>query len=397
MRRWARCERPSPEHTAPMKGKPMKTGKSITELAQEIQRQADSKRDFLVSTQDLRVDATPGLPVRLVVSGADDLAPLEIGATAHQQIATEAGIPKPYYDRMLAEQPELLARNVNTWFSAKPQRRMVRALDNRARALVSDKFRRLDNIELAEAALPALLESGMDIVSSEITERKLYIKAVDRSVQRFLPVGARIGDGGHTGYRIPNGEVVPAIQISNSEIGDGTLSVVGGYLDGGCTNLMWWWKTSGMKKYHVGARADLGDDLYKILTDETKSATDRALWLQFRDTVKAALSTEVFDERLEAVKASMLNEMVADPVKVVEVTAKRFGLSEGQRTSVLQHLIRGGHPNQFGLANAVTSMANDESDYDAASQFEALGGRIIELPKHEWKALSEGRELAKAA
>ena len=93
----------------------------------------------------------------------------------------------------------------------------------------------------------------------------------------------------------------------------------------------------------------------------------------------------------------MLNEMVADPIKVVEVTAKRFGLSEGQRTSVLQHLIRGGHPNQFGLANAVTSMANDESDYDAASQFEALGGRIIELPKHEWKALSEGRELAKAA
>jgi hypothetical protein len=46
---------------------------------------------------------------------------------------------------------------------------------------------------------------------------------------------------------------------------------------------------------------------------------------------------------------------------------------------------------EFGLANAVTSTANDQDDYDAASSMEALGEKIIELPRNEWK------ELAKAA
>ena len=35
------------------------------------------------------------------------------------------------------------------------------------------------------------------IVSSEITERRLYIKAIDRKVERDVPTGRKMGDGSH--------------------------------------------------------------------------------------------------------------------------------------------------------------------------------------------------------
>ena len=41
----------------------MKTGKSITELAQEIQKQAESKRDYIADTRDLVLTETGKLSV----------------------------------------------------------------------------------------------------------------------------------------------------------------------------------------------------------------------------------------------------------------------------------------------------------------------------------------------
>ena len=76
------------------------------------------------------------------------------------------------------------------------------------------------------------------------------------------------------------------------------------------------------------------------------------------------------------------------------MTAKKFGLTEAERGSVLTHLIRGGDLSQYGLVNAVTRAAEDADDYDRATAFETLGGRIVELPRAEWTALSEARLAA---
>lgn len=362
----------------------MKTGKTLTQLAMEIERQQHAKKDFIARTDSIGVVVDNN---ELKFDLGDRALP--INDVAHGQVAEFAGIPKPYYDRMKREAPELLRSNVEEWFRKYPAPRMIRTLDDRARAFLSDRYRPLDNAELAEAVLPALLEAELEIVSSEITEKRIYIKAIDPKTQRFVPNGFRIGDGSHVGFKVPSGEICPAIQISNSEIGYGTLSVVGGYLDGGCTNLAWRWRDAGLKKYHIGSRVDVGDELYKVLSDETRRATDKAVWLQVRDTVKNALSVDGFDAYVETLKAAAGAPIEGDPVKVVEVTAKKFGFTDGQRTSVLQHLIRGGDLSQFGLANAVTSMANDQADYDDATSFETLGGRIIELPRNEWRELTK--------
>jgi hypothetical protein len=370
----------------------MKTCKSLVELAQEVQRQAESKKDYVASTVDMKIVVKDGgwiagteggvaQQVKLELGGKSGEL-LDIGNTAHDQIAGQAGIPKTYYDRMLAEKPHLLADNVNTWFKEKPAKRMLRTLDGKARALLSDKYRPLDNYELLEAALPALQSANLEIVSAEVTDKRLYVKAVDRAIQRHIPNGFRMGDGSHQFFKVPSGEVIPAVMFGNSEIGLGSLSVTRGWLDGGCTNLAWSFRGN-LTKRHVGAKLEVGDDLYRLLTDETREATDKAVWLQFRDTVQAAISAEGFDALVESLTAAAGDQMEGDPVKVVEVTAKHFGFNEDQRSSILQHLIRGGDLSRFGLANAVTSAANDQRDYEAATALEAFGGKIIELAKHD--------------
>ena len=204
---------------------------------------------------------------------------------------------------------------------------------------------------------------------------------MDRAIQRHVPSGFRMGDGSHKFFKVPTGEVIPAGMMVNSEIGFSKLSVESGWLDSGCTNLAWGFVQGSLHKRHVGARLDIGDELYRELTDETRSATDKAVWLQFRDTVKLAITAEGFDARIAKLVEAAQEKIEADVVEVVNVTAKRFGLSDGLRSNVLRHLIEGGDLSKFGLANAVTSAANEVDDYDRASDLEKLGGQIIELPR----------------
>jgi hypothetical protein len=81
--------------------------------------------------------------------------------------------------------------------------------------------------------------------------------------------------------------------------------------------------------------------------------------------------------------------LVGDPVKTIEVLAQRYVLNEGERAGVLRHLIAEGELSGYGLVNAVTHYSQEVDDYDRATEFEALGGRLIDLSAHEWKGLAE--------
>jgi hypothetical protein len=93
-----------------------------------------------------------------------------------------------------------------------------------------------------------------------------------------------------------------------------------------------------------------------------------------------------FQARLDQYRAAGERRIEADPVRVVEATARRLTLTEGEKSSVLRHLIRGGDLSAWGLANAVTRTAEDVADYDRATELEAAGGRVIELGPVDWRA-----------
>ena len=104
----------------------------------------------------------------------------------HDQIGNFLNIPIRYYDRLRQSHPALLAENVNTLLHTTDARRMVRTLDGTARAFLSDRYRRLDHGDLAEAVLPVILEQQLQVVSCEITARKLYLPLIDSRLHREL-------------------------------------------------------------------------------------------------------------------------------------------------------------------------------------------------------------------
>ena len=304
---------------------------------------------------------------------------------------TTSRIPRAYYNRMLAEAPDLLALNVNQWFvelDPKKHLRMARCMDGNVRALLSNGYRRFENEDMAEKVLPVINELGLDLMSCEITDRRLYIKAVDPKVTREIKVlGGEWGDGRHI---IKRGCAAPAITLSNSETGDGRLSVLGGIYQDWCTNLASFGARS-LKKTHLGARHQLtdGEELYELFTDKTKKLTDEALWNQVCDVVRATFDAVKFGELVDRIEGAQEDKIEGDPVKVVELTAKKFGADEGTKKNILKHLIEGGSLSRFGLYNAITRAAQDIESYDEATRFESVGGQIIELPRTEWSALAK--------
>lgn len=358
----------------------MKTGKSLQELAAELERQKEVKRDFIAPTTELKMnveipmplaDEKPKPELKIEVNGH---GAFDIGDTAHDQLANRLGIPRKYYDRMVTEAPHLLTENVNHWMAKEPEKRMVRTLDGTMRAFLSSRFRPLDNFELAEAVLPVLLkQNGLRVESSELTEKRMYIKAVTDKLT----------------FEVKRGDVVQAgIVISNSEIGHGSVKIEPMIFRLVCLNGMIAADAS-MRKYHVGrGNGDAGDLAEEFFRDETRNADDRAFWMKVRDVVNGAFNKDVFERIARRMQESVDAEIVGDPVKVVEVVQRQFQLNDGERSGILTQLIKGGDLSQYGLVNAITRHSQDVQNYDRATELERMGGQVLELPKSDWQEIA---------
>lgn len=342
----------------------MNRGISLTQLASEIERQRDAKHDLIASTGDISMTSDgKGLVI------ADD-ADYGINQSAHMQIANRLGIPTKYYERMAVESPALLATNVNEWLHKKPERRMVRTLDGNVRAFLSDRYQRIDNHEIAEIALPVLAQlPEVQIVSSQITEHRMYIQAVTPRL---------------TGEVALNDAVQAGVIISNSEIGMGSVAVQPIIWRLRCLNGMVV-PDQAFKAYHVGRRVEDSEQLW---ADDTRRADDRAILLKVRDMIAKAVSEVQFRENLDRMTGLTTKRITGDPTKVVEVLAKKVNANESEKGGILRSLIEGGDLSAWGLLNAVTAQAH-EAEYDRAVEFASHGGQLLTLAPTEWSRMLE--------
>lgn len=156
----------------------MKSGVTLQQMLTEVKRQSESKEDYLIAPNRLRMESY-GKEMFLHLSdnsGTELIEPMTITGIAHRQIGTHLRIPAAYYDRMREERPDLLAYNANTWFKQESSQRMLRTLDGSARAYLSNRYRRIDNIDIAGVTLPIL--GGLPDIrfeSCQITESRMYI------------------------------------------------------------------------------------------------------------------------------------------------------------------------------------------------------------------------------
>jgi hypothetical protein len=349
----------------------MQKGISLVDLAKRIEENQNLKADYIAPTRSIAMTLDTESKPQLEIN---DRGTFPILRTAHDQIASHADIPVRYYQRMLQEAPSLLADNVNRWFADNSKPRMLRTLAGDARALLSDRYQRIENEEIANVILPILMsEPGLQIVSCELTERRMYIQATTPRIAGEVKVGD---------------EVQAGLLISNSEIGAGAVTIQPLVYRLVCLNGLAI-PDQRFRARHLGRRIDQGEDLNAIFSDETRAADDRALLLKVRDVVKASLSEAGFNQTLDRMKGLTAQRIEANPEASVRMLARKVGILEGETPSILRQLIQDGDLSAWGMLNAVTAQAHTAPDYDRAVEFEQIGGTILDLQRKDWKEILE--------
>lgn len=366
----------------------MLKGLTLRELGLKINEQRKLAKDFIVPNDRLTMDIvenTGRLVPMLNLHGAGEENKL-ITPLAHDQIGGYLGIPGRYYDRMLAEHPELLAENVNTWLQTRkkneePEKRMVRTMGPSARAFLSNRYQRIDNWEILEVALPILMQlPNVKIVSCEATEKRLYIQAVTPAVEG----------------EIKKGDVVQAgVIISNSEVGCGSVSVSSVIWRLVCLNGM-----KGMDRLRANHIGRAVEDSEQLWSDDTRRTDDRLVLMKVRDMVKAAVDVTRFNKNIERLRELSGVEIKASSVvSAIEVLAPKIGANESEKNGILAALIEGKDLSAWGLINAVTAQAHTAGNYDRAIDIEQMGGDMLNFSPRDWKQIVEAEPapLKKAA
>lgn len=381
----------------------MKQGRTLQEVAAELERQSHSKRDFIVDAGAIRV-SDDASALSLLHADGDDLSE-RFGMTGlfHRQLGSALGIPSKYYDKMQRELPSLLAWNVNGWLETRDSRQTIRTLDGQARAFLSDRYRRIDNYEIASATLPVIGEmEGVRIESCEITENRMYLKAVNHRLEAEV---------------VPGDVVQAGILISNSEVGLGSVSVMPLVYRLVCSNGLIV-NDLGQKRYHIGRRpsppyggagyatADgfavssplvaslpLGEQeaMWELFSTETMEADDKAFMLKLRDTVRGVVEEARFQSVVDKLREAVGVPITGNVPKVIEMTGERFGLNHTEQDGILQHLISGGDLSMYGLSNAITRASQDSESYDRATALESIGWQVVTMPGDMWHTLNETR------
>lgn len=339
----------------------MKQGRTLEELGKELVRQRKAKKDFVADTRRLSFQMKGTSPT-LCIEQKEGFKSYALNDLAQQQLASRLQIPFKYYQKMQNEYPALLETNVNGWFQRSPERRIIRVLDGHVRAFLSDRYRRLDHLELCQAVLPVIREmEDAEIKSCEVTEEHLYIKVINRSMQADISVGDAVQAG---------------FVISNSEVGLGSLRVEPLVYRLICKNGLIAQDYS-QKKYHVGRQIEMTDNAYELYSDETLKQDDKAFFMKVQDTVRAAVDETRFELLVNKMKQSLhipLSKSIPDEVKTL---SDRFQLNEAERQQIINELFCSGDHTQYGLLNAVTAAGRNSDNYERATYLERVGGSIL--------------------
>ena len=342
----------------------MKQGRTLEELGLELQRQRNARQDFVADSRSLSF-ATDDGGSRLSVVMGGKMLDFGVNPLAHQQISTRLGIPLKYYQRMQRESPALLDANVNNWLQQTRDRRMLRVMDGNVRAFLSDRYRRLDNLELCAAVLPIIKEmKGAVIESCEITDAHLYLKVINRRMKAEVAVGDAVQAG---------------FVISNSEVGLGHLTIEPMIYRLVCKNGMIV-KDFSQKKRHVGRQVENYDTAYELYSDETLAQDDKAFFMKVADTVRCAVDESRFMLTVGKMQEAMNIPLEHQPMQEVELLADRFSLTENEQGDIFRQLFLSGDNTRYGLLNAVTAASQNLADYERATELERIGGEILALP-----------------
>ena len=354
----------------------MSKGRSLNEVIRELQVQSEAKADYIASAKGMRMQED-GNTFEINHLKSREQILFNASTIMHRQIGSALSIPAKYYDLMLQEKPDLLAKNVNAWFMDMDVNYMVRSFqypeESVGRALLSSQYRRIDNLMIAETTLPMFAGTDQfEVVSCEVTERRLYFKIVNKRLQADV---------------IPGDTVQAGVIVSNSEVGMGAVSIQPFVYRLVCSNGMVV-SEMGNRKTHVGPVQEAIENSFEIYTSEAQEAEEKALALKIRDQAKVAIDKAMFQKVVDRLKDSKTQNIDGDPGEIIKLTGKIFDFTNKEQTGILRHLVEGGDLSKYGLSNAVTRTGQDVEDYDRATELEGIGWKVATMEPKLWEQIN---------
>tara|TARA_R110002020_G_scaffold9522_7_gene37368 strand:- start:85 stop:1194 length:1110 start_codon:yes stop_codon:yes gene_type:complete len=365
----------------------VKTVLNAEELLRRVVDESQQKADYVVKTEGMQMYANSyhgNDNLTLDLNQNDQNSKVySINNHALGQMATTFQVPRPYVDRMLLSSASLVADNFNHWFKNSDSAKMIRTheLEHGAkflvRAFLSDKYRRVDNDEIAKTVLPILLDpkNNWEITECQITDTKLYIKAIATNLIGEVKKGDAVRYG---------------VIISNSEVGSGAINVKPFIDRCVCDNGLIIADNSMRATHLTSSQAD--GNLWSMLSDQTKSDDNRLLLKKVEDVVEHTANRENFEFQLDRLKEAD-GIVINKPQEAVKVLKQTFNFTELEHDSILNNLMNrtdelAGPVTKWTLSNAVTHLAHDTADYDKGIDYEVIGNRILDLPNQSLVAVA---------
>ena len=350
----------------------MKQGRftSLEDFASEVIRQEYNKIDIAAKADSLQlVDRNT-----LIHTTATSTTSMEMSKLGHEQLASRLNIPKTYYDRMLVDYPELLITNANYLIPKVSEGYFVRALDGKVRAVLSPKFKPIDNYPALEVMVGPLQAAGFELASAEITDTHMYFKVISPKLVA----------------EVKKGDVVQAgFWFKNSEVGKSRFA--GGLFFNRlvCSNGLILSKDYGFARNHSGKAIDFSEALESYYSADTRRLDQSSYFSKMKDVITGMIcSPEGFRAAVQRFAEAANDQIVGSETKALDALALQLSLNKEEKDGVLRSLIKGGDTTRWGVANAFTDYSKSVLDYDRATDFEVMGGKIIELPTSDWQKLA---------
>lgn len=381
---------------------------SIEDLVRLMQTQHTRRLDVVAGSGAIRVKdgklIVKGVEPELTSDGVNMVDGTYLPTAVFDEgVANRLDIPVGYLKRLRQTRTDIYDATVNAFLHGKTVRRasgdtdvihepdarnfLIRAYrgddtgEGVARALLSDKYGALDNLDITMATLAGLEAAGIDPqslnLSGDITERRMYLRISAPHIQALAPQllsGYRSPYTGQTGDENPT--VFAGIVVSNSEVGNGAFTVTPRLTVEVCTNGMTISKDV-QRAVHLGSRMEEG--LIEWSADTQRKQLE-LVTAKARDAVTTFMSPGYVERAIKALEAEA--GVAVDPIKATDTIAyvgKKLGWTQTEQDGILGRFIQGQQLTSGGILQAATAYAQDIEDADASAELEAHAVEAMSL------------------
>jgi hypothetical protein len=298
----------------------------------------------------------------------------------HGQLANYTGIPYSYYNKVMGTSTKLLAENVNHWFAQnKDDVRMVRLDGDYMRAFVSDRFKRIDNYDVASIAVAEAKQVTETIKFRQawVTDKMMNLELIDPTQIIYIDPDKQAQFEQHEpseNYFYKPGEDVymAGISITNSEVGYKAFEAQTYLYRLSCSNGLV--MPYSVRRVHLGGRTDEGD-----WSRKTRELDISLTESQIRDIVRKAFDKNSIDKAIDELRKAK-NEKIPHPQVFVDITAKEFAFTDTEKDNIWSNLSVEGDLSKYGFIQAMTRTAQmhlGKAENERKYEMEKIAGTLV--------------------